>query len=286
MTRSNGLGWVTVLASSAALLSPLAASAASLRSGTVQAAPAAQFVVSADLPAGGVDAEMIEVMATGAVLYRFTFEIVARDGRPYSAAGWEATVFMGGHALRADLVRLSAGQHEVVLPRPLGFSVRAGDSLGVRVTLRTATSAAVHLRLVAEYEPLQRRFSRFPAIAAPAVPEDRRTLPEGSVSWLWETPVSGWLLALAGVNHADGGELILQDAETGALIWRHVFEESVNGEPAAAAVVLVGTTVQTGRNYRLIATSADAVAAAPVHALQVMILPTPTVALLPSFRAP
>jgi hypothetical protein len=97
-----------VLAASAALLSPLAASAALLRSGTGQAAPAAQFVVGADLLAGGSEAEMIKVVATGAVLYRFTFEIVAPDGRPYSAAGWEATVFMGGYAMRA--VRLSAGQ--------------------------------------------------------------------------------------------------------------------------------------------------------------------------------
>jgi hypothetical protein len=279
MKRSYGFEWVTILTALVALTSPLAASAASHRSGTVQLAPAAQLVVSADLRIGGSEAEMIEVVATDAILYRFTLEIVSRNGRSGHDAGWEATIFLGSQFMRVDLVRMSAGQQEMVLPRPLGFTVAAGDSLGIRVTL-PAASDSVHLRLVAEYEPLQRRFSRFPAIPAPATPEEPGMLPAGSVSWLWEAPVSGWLLALVGMNHANGSELVLQDAESGKLIWRHVFEPPVNGSPnAAAAVVLVGTTVEAGRSYRLIAISADAAAAAPVHALHAMVLPTPNLAM-------
>jgi hypothetical protein len=281
MTRSNGLGWIAVLTASAALLSPLGASAASFRSSAAQPAPTAQIVLAAGLLTDDSEAVLTEVVANGAILYRFTFEIVTLDGRPCSAAAWEATVFVVGSGMRAELVRLSAGRHDVVLPRPLGFSVGAGDSLGVRVRLRCEAGDSVHLRLVAEYEPLQLRFSRFPAVAAPAVPEGSGTLPE-SVSWLWETPVSGWLLALSGMDHVNSGELILQDAESGALIWRHLFEQPVSGTAdAASAVILVGTSVQAGRSYRLIVTSASAAGfpAEPVHALQAMVLPMTTVAL-------
>jgi hypothetical protein len=281
MTSGNGLGWIVILTASAALLSPLGASAASLRSSATQPASTAQIVLAAGLLTDDSEAVMSEVVANGGILYRFTFEIVTLDGRPCSAAAWEATVFVIGNGMRAELVRLSAGRHEVLLPRPLGFSVGAGDSLGVRVRLRCEAGDSVHLRLVAEYEPLQLRFSRFPAVAAPAIPEESATRPE-SVSWLWETPVSGWLLALSGMDHVDGGELILQDVESGALIWRHLFEQPVSGTAeTASAVILVGTTVQAGRSYRLIVTSAAAagVAAEPVHTLQAMVLPTPTVAL-------
>jgi hypothetical protein len=282
MTRSNGLGWIRILTASAALLSPLGASAAPPRASTVQPAAAAQIVLAAALLPHDSEANMVEVVPNGAVLYRFTLEIVTLDGRPCAAAFWEATVFVVGSGMRAELVRLSAGRHEVSLPRPLGFSVVAGDSLGVRVRLSCEAGDSVHLRLVAEYEPLQLRFSRFPAVAAPAFPETSRTLTSGSVSWLWETPVSGWLLALSGMDHVAGGELILQDAESGALIWRHLFDQPVSGTAeTASAVILVGTTVQAGRSYRLIVTSAAAAgfAAEPVHALQAMVLPTPTVAL-------
>jgi hypothetical protein len=280
MTRSNGLGWISMLTASAALLSPLGASAASLRSNAMPPAATAQIVLAANLLTDDSEAVMAEVVASGAIVYRFTFEIITLDGRPCPAAAWEATVFVVGYGVRAELVRLSAARHEVILPRPLGFSVGAGDSLGVRVRLCGEAGDSVHLRLVAEYEPLQLRFSRFPAVAAPAVPEESGTVPE-SVSWLWQTPVSGWLLALSGMEHVHGGELILQDAESGALIWRHLFEQPVSGTTnAASAVILVGTTVQAGRSYRLVVTSAAAgFAAEPVHALQAMVLPTPTVAL-------
>jgi hypothetical protein len=281
MTRSIGLGWVAILTASAVWLSPLGASAASLRSTAMQPAATAQIVLAASLLTDDSAAVMTEVVANGAILYRFTLEILTLDGRPCSAAAWEATVFVVGSGVPAELVRLSAGRQDVTLPRPLGFSVGAGDSLGVRVRLCCDAGDSVHLRLVAEYEPLQLRFSRFPAVAAPAVPEASGTLPE-SVSWLWQTPVSGWLLALSGMDHVSSGELILQDAETGALIWRHRFEQPASGTTdAASAVILVGTTVQAGRSYRLMVTSAAAAgfAAGPVHALQAMVLPTPTVAL-------
>jgi hypothetical protein len=282
MTRSNGLSWILIVTGSAALLSPFGASAAPLQPSVMQPAAAAQIVISAALLMEDSEADMIEVVANGAVLYRFTLEIGTLDGRPCSAELWEATVFVVGSGLRADLVRLSVGRNEVNLPRPLGYSVGAGDSLGVRVMLSCEAGDSVRVRLVAEYEPLQARFSRFPAVAAPAVPEASAVLTSGSVSWLWETPVSGWLLALAGMDHVEGGELILQDAESGALIWRHLFEQPVSGTTdVASAVILVGTTVQAGRSYRLIVTSAAAAgfAAEPVHALQAMVLPTPTVAL-------
>ncbi|MGH7694301.1 MAG: hypothetical protein ACRENH_04945, partial [Gemmatimonadaceae bacterium] len=185
-------------------------------------------------------------------------------GRPVQgSASWELTVFAGAqdvrHARLRSLVTLNAFSCEIALPKPLGFRIGATDSLLIVATFReTNSQAAYFLRLSVEYEPLTGPLSRLAVIPLNVTTANSTgtlgATTTATQSWEWKADLSGRLLAIAGLPLDGVAELVLQDVETGAVLWN----ATVGGRQAplghAGHVVRLGVPVQEGRGYRLTAT--------------------------------
>lgn len=199
----------------------------------------------------------------GAMLHAFRVDVVDAAGRPVQgSASWELTVFAGAQDVRhtrlRSLVTLNAFSCEIALPKPLGFRIAAADSLLIVATFHeTNPQAAYFLRLSVEYEPLTGPVSRLAV-----VPLDVSTASftgtlgattTATQSWEWKADLSGRLLAIAGLPLDGVAELVLQDVETGAVLWNAIVgRHAQSGQ--AGRVVRLGVPVQEGRGYRLTAT--------------------------------
>lgn len=200
----------------------------------------------------------------GAMLHAFRVEVVDAGGRPVQdRTSWGITVFgaacgVGNIRVRA-LVRLTGYSREITLPKPLGFRLGANDSLLIVATFHeTDAQSQLFLRLSVEYDLVTGPLSRlavFPLDVTP--PDSARTISAANTaiqSWEWKADMSGRLLAIAGLPLHGVAELVLQDVETGAVLWN----AAVAGQQSVLAhqgqVVRLGVPVQQGRGYRLTAT--------------------------------
>jgi hypothetical protein len=199
----------------------------------------------------------------GAMLHAFRVDVVDAAGRPVQgSASWELTVFAGAQDVRRtrlrSLVTLNAFSCEIALPKPLGFRIAASDSLLIVATFHeTDSQAAYFLRLSVEYEPLTGPLSRL-AVIPLEVSTANFTGTLGATttatqSWEWQADLSGRLLAIAGLPLDGVAELVLQDVETGAVLWNAIVGRHAQSGPAGR-VVRLGVPVQEGRGYRLTAT--------------------------------
>ena len=200
-------------------------------------------------------------IALSAMVYAFRVEVVDAAGISIQGgASWHMIVFtgtpsVGGTRLRA-LVRLSDSSHEIALPKPLGFRLDATDSLLVVATIHETPSQAQYLlRLTVEYEPLTVPHSRLAVLPLGELAWNSARIISGSntatQSWEWTADLSGRLLAIAGLPLDRVAELMLQDVETGAVLWSAVVtgRRAVLGQRGQA--IRFGVPVQEGRRYRL-----------------------------------
>jgi hypothetical protein len=232
----------------------------------------------------GAGFDRVAVAEQSLLVYRFAIERIGGDGAA-GAGDWSAVVFIRVGGVHTELARLSGDSPEVLLPRPLGFGIRAGDTIGLRVRYHDADGEALHLRVTAEYEPLHGRVSRLAVvpvdpmwISGPAA-ADSGSAEAGDLAsaladgWTWEAAVAGRLLALAGFASTVHGELVLTDRATGAVLWRHAFQPAGSESFAAHdGVVRVGVAIEAGRSYHL---SITGPAAEALHdrTARVMVLP-------------
>jgi hypothetical protein len=200
----------------------------------------------------------------GAMLHAFRVEVVDAADRPAQGGpSWDMQVFVstqavGGTHLRS-LVRLSASSREIALPRPLGFRLGASDSLLIVATFGDADSQAqLFLRLSVDYEPLTGPHSRLAVLplGVTTANSERAIGATGTATqrWEWKADLTGRLLAIAGLRLDGAVELVLQDVETGMVLW----SAAVAGRQVLFAqsgqVIRLGVPVQEGRSYRLTVT--------------------------------
>jgi hypothetical protein len=259
----------------AALLSgPAAASAVAVDTGRpsvrVTDARAEQRIViaigpvAAD-PTGGATFAGAVRLPRAIMLHRVTITLSGTDGALADGTVFEASLSGSdaGRGLR-PLMHFAAGLQVVELPRPLGLQLEQGDSVAIHGSVSGRPAGAVHVHVTLEYEPLEGPASRW-AVVPVQIQLDGAAVSE------WVAPVDGRVLAFAGVSDV-AGELILEDGETGAALWREVLQPS-QGEAFGGRgdAVRVGAAIQAGRLYRLtlVSTESDAAPAGvrQVHAL-------------------
>jgi hypothetical protein len=221
-----------------------------------------QLLLDSGPMSAGSGFDRVAVAEQSLLVYRFAIERIGGDGAA-GAGDWSAVVFVRVGGVHTELARLSGDSPEVLLPRPLGFGIRAGDTIGLRVRYHDADGEALHLRVTAEYEPLHGRVSRLAVvpvdpmwISGPAGAGSGSEA-EGPASaladgWTWEAAAAGRLLALAGFASTVRGELVLTDRATGAVLWRHAFQPAGSESfTADDGVVRVGVAIEAGRSYHL-----------------------------------
>lgn len=198
----------------------------------------------------------------GAMIHAFRVEVVNAAGRPVlDHTSWSITVFgaaqsVGTPRIRA-LVRLTAYSREITLPKPLGFRLGANDSLLIVATFHeTGAQSQLFLRLSVEYDLVTGAQSRLAVFPLDVTTSDfARAISASNTatqSWEWKADLSGRLLAIAGLSLHGVAELVLQDVETGAILWNAAVADQL---PAHSGhVVRFGVPVQEGRGYRLTAT--------------------------------
>ena len=182
---------------------------------------------------------------TTALLYRFRVQVRVPAEAAAARPDWEMTI----RSSAGVLVTLTSDAADVSLPRPLGYLVTASESL--HVVARIAPSdAAPELRLVIEFEPMQRAPSRLGVLPMQEVRHDGPSAAGSGTArtWTWIAAANGRLLALAGAALGPAHDLVLEDVTTGVLVWRTTIRQRASG---ATPVVRLGIAVQAGRIYRL-----------------------------------
>jgi hypothetical protein len=208
-------------------------------------------------------------LSRGLMVHRITVELAAGDHAVDGAAPWfEASLGarIGGLATPMTL-DFSPGLRALDLPRPLGLRLEAGDSLSVRARAHGA-GGVLQLRITLDYTPLEGPVSRLAVLPMQLTPT--------GASYEWEAPIAGRLMALAGLPSGMEGELLLQDVETGATLWRSALR-AAGGEAFRGRddVAHVGTPVQAGRRYRLTLQLTDS-ATRSAHVVHSLLLPVPS----------
>jgi hypothetical protein len=200
----------------------------------------------------------------GAMLHAFRVEVVDAAGQPVQdRTSWGITVFgarqgVGNSRVRA-LVRLTGYCREITLPKPLGFRLVANDSLLIVATFHeTDSQAQLFIRLTIEYDLVTGPLSRlavFPLdVTTPSSVKIVGASNTPTQSWEWKADMSGRLLAIAGLPLHGVAQLVLQDVETGAVLWNAAVAGQQPVLVHGGQVVRLGVPVQEGRGYRLTAT--------------------------------
>jgi hypothetical protein len=243
---------LTIAAATAAacLLQPASAAAEQSLQITSSAAERRMVITTAGA-ATGSEAVWSGALQEGGVVTRFVVEPVDEHA---VMAGWaiELSGTLGGVAVRFG--RFDAELRELVLPKPLGFRFEAGDSITLRLA---AGSASASWRIVAEYELLDAPVSRLAVL-----PFQLERVGDDKSAWELTAPVSGRLLALAGLTAAGSTELSLEDSESGAMVWREVVSTgTAESFGCAQGIVRVGVMIRQDRTYRMVASGPDAAGA-------------------------
>ena len=231
-----------------------------------------------ELLVGAADAGFGTVIAMprAVTLHRFRAEFVDAAGRPTrTLVQWslalmtvapEVSVVLEA-ADAEPMARLSADHPELRMPRPFGVRLAASDSLRVIATVQAEDlPAGSYLRLTLEYESEYAARTRLPvrALAPRAQGDEQRGLTEQSTSatraWDWRTDVGGRLVAISGPALACADALMLEDAVTGAVLWRTRLAAPVPTVVSGqrSEVIRPGVVVERGRLYRLRAEYRDA----------------------------
>jgi hypothetical protein len=200
----------------------------------------------------------------GVMLHKVSVLLVDGSGQPFDGApDWAAALSIGPTGASVPLVQRSMQMHALELPRPLGLRLDPEDSVAVRGRVNAdGTSVPLHVRITLDYEPLGGPLSRF-AVLAVQLPlsgrADRAAVTDAPhVMRAWQAPVDGRVMVIVGVPAAASGELILEDVESGAIVWHGILQPATGeGFGRATDVVRVGSAVQAGRFYRLNLRNAD-----------------------------
>jgi hypothetical protein len=212
------------------------------------------------------------VLAHGIMAHRLTLDVLDSEGARIEAkveAAIRATAPAAGSRL---LGHVTTARPVFDLPRPLGLRLEAGDSVQLHGRVSAAGTEPVYVVIMMEYEPLDAPSSRLPVHAVQIQLNDAMMIE-------WRSPVDGRVMALAGLGADLAGELMLEDAETGAVLWRDMLRPA-SGEAfgGGASVVRIGTQVSAGRLYRLtLRTGAGEPPAAAELLLHVLLVPLRTV---------
>jgi hypothetical protein len=196
----------------------------------------------------GVSLRAAGVLPRAALLHRIEAVLRHADGSPAGGA-WEAdvTIACGGLATLLGRVGHASPRHDV--PRPLGVAFAAGDSVHVHVRVAAADTGTLVLHVTVHYEPDDGSRSRMPVISVAAPPE---TAAGSAQEWQWRAPADGRLLAVTGLQVTTAGLLVLQDAESGAVLWQETVQPRTGPAfGAAPEAVRSGARVEAGRVYRL-----------------------------------
>jgi hypothetical protein len=203
-----------------------------------------QIVIVIGPVAGGAAFADAVRLPSAVMLHRVTIEVVTVTGEVYGAAMFEAFLTATDASL-GPLGHFNAGARTVELPRPLGLRLEAGESLAVRGTMGASLPGDLYVSIRLDCEPLDGPVSRLAVLPV-------RVQFDGAAVSEWRAPVDGRLMALAGVPDDMAGELILEDGETGAILWREILQPAA-GEAFGrrSDVTRVGAQVRAGRLYRL-----------------------------------
>lgn len=233
----------------------------------------------------GIDQRRISLrLAHAAIVHRLRVDFVDAMGEPIvDAAHWSVTLWTS-NALGEDaaMTQLSAVAPELRVPRPYGLRFDAEDSITVVVTMQATGAMHGTLRAIIDYELPVQRTSRLPVLALTATVA-RGQHDDGAVedAWTWRPTVDGRLVAVSGQTLASADELVLEDAATGAVLWRTRVQRGVASEAAYASgdIVRPGVALQEGRTYRMRAVYADGTRAQAVGDAS-----TPLAVMMPSPR--
>jgi hypothetical protein len=212
---------------------------------TLDAGSGTELVASGRLPSGGM-------------LHRFRIELLGAAAADVELR-WNVALEGWFADLPTTVVRLRPALQTVELPKPLGVRVAAGDSIRVYLHIGTAVDQPVRFLVTIDYEPLDGPLSRLgvvPVQLHAARHDDAGALEATARVWEWTAPIGGRLLALAGLPATAAGDLVLEDIDSGRIVWRGVLP-AASREPFAggAEVIRVGVTIDAGRSYRLISSS-------------------------------
>lgn len=196
-----------------------------------------------------------------AALYDSSGRVVG-DGHPWRV---DLLVRPANDPAGADfrpLAHLRAAAPVLILPKPLGYDVRAGDSLMVVITVAAPLVEAlgsVTLQVTVDYEPVELRMSRLAVLPmglgmqADVVADETVGEVGAHRRWDWTQEMSGRLLAISGSMLDAARELRLEDAQSGAVLWWTVFPSRA-GHPTsehALQCIRLGVVLEAGRSYRL-----------------------------------
>jgi hypothetical protein len=159
-------------------------------------------------------------------------------------------------------VQLSPNYRDLHLPKPLGYRVAQADSFLVVAAFMNATpeQERMHVRVTVAYEPLntaQSRLAVLPLQAAAAAAAADGT--GHHRSWEWQIDVNGRMLAMSGAPLQEASELVLQDATTGAVLWRRTHRSAGPAFQQATPTERLGVAVEKTGRYRLTAVYAATV---------------------------
>jgi hypothetical protein len=184
-------------------------------------------------------------------------ELYDADGNRLSRrSDWRVELFHGARlrpTAAEPMALLSADDPDLQLPRPFGVRLGAEDSLLVVATLSADDAIrGVMLQVTLEYESKGSPVTRLPVLSLSSQSGDS-TAPG---RWSLRSAVAGRLVAISGRLLACAEEIVLEDVETGRVVWRTRVAEPFTGRDAdqRAEVVRPGVTVEAGRTYELRAT--------------------------------
>jgi len=193
-------------------------------------------------------------MAHAAIVHRLRVELVDAQGEVVTAgASWDVTIWsaaFGGGAMAT----LSEAHPELRVPRPYGLRLEAEDSLTVEMDVRALGGAGSSLRAVIDYELPEAGSSRLPVLA---LTSSRAVLNAVAANtedaWTWQPVVQGRLVAVSSEALARADEIVLEDVQTGAVLWRTRTQRPVSGAAGhqRQEQIRPGITLEEGREYRL-----------------------------------
>jgi hypothetical protein len=192
-------------------------------------------------------------MAHAAIVHRLRVDLVDAQGEVIlEGASWDVSIWSSSSS-NGVMATLDETRPELRIPRPYGLRLNADDSLTVEVDVHALGAAGSTLRAVIDYELPDAGTSRLPVLAltsSRAMPSVGSTVQD---AWTWQPTVEGRLVAVSGATLSHADEIVLEDVETGAVLWRTRTQRSVGASAAATGPEQIrpGVTLEEGRAYRL-----------------------------------
>jgi hypothetical protein len=244
----NCIAFIAAIASS--VTSPVAAQQIASPSAERRIVLALDQADSAGSAHGATQRRLAIRMAHAAIVHRLRVELVDAQGNVVEdGARWDVTIWNAA-AGSSPLATLDEAHPELRVPRPYGLRLNAEDSLTVAVDVRALGAAGSTLRAIVDYELPESAGSRLPVLA---LSSSRAVLDAPAQdAWTWQPAVNGRLVAVSGEALARADEIVLEDATTGAVLWRtRVQRPSAAGTAYRQEQIRPGVTLEEGRAYRL-----------------------------------